>query len=119
MVQIMRNPTQCVLWDKPERFKGPLKDQFERLETLVDESHWIRHILKCRECGQRYFYEFYEVIDWVDGEDPQYRTLVPFDTEEELEALRASNHMTLLEFSPRLQRDWPKGVDAPTVGWIA
>jgi hypothetical protein len=114
----MKEPTQCAFWTKPELVLGAAKDRFERLETVVDESHWWRYLLKCRECGQLYFYEFYETIDWEDGEDPQYSTYIPVETAAEIETLKTTSPFSLLQFSPRLQRDFPKGAKAPTVRWV-
>jgi len=55
-------PTQCRFWDEPEAFRterGLLKEE----KSYVEDSHIIRRLLKCEECGQLYFYEFYETID--------------------------------------------------------
>jgi hypothetical protein len=60
----MKKPTQGVLWEHPELVLEPLKDRFERIDTYVDESHLMRFLLKCRECGQLYFFELYEEINW-------------------------------------------------------
>src|SRR5262245_31007220 len=84
----MKQPTQCVLWAKPKLVERPKKERFELVETYVDESHWWRYLLKCRECGQLYFYEFYEWIDWEDGDDPQYPTYIPVETAAEIETLK-------------------------------
>jgi hypothetical protein len=63
-ITIMKAPIQCALWEKPELLDEPNhRDRFELLETFVDESHEFRDLLKCKECGQPYFYEFYEWID--------------------------------------------------------
>jgi hypothetical protein len=114
----MKEPTQCVLWTKPELIEGAKAERFERLETFVDESHWWRYLLKCRECGQLYFFEFHETIDWEDGDDPQYSTYIPVENHAEIEALKQTGPSGLLQFSPRLQRDFPKGAKAPAVHWV-
>jgi hypothetical protein len=114
----MKNPIQCELWEKPELASGPMKDRFELLETFEDESHLWRYLLKCRECGQLYFYEFYEEIDWVDGEDPQYVTYIPVETEAEIEVLKKCTPIELCGYFPRLQRDFAKGAKEPTVRWV-
>src|SRR5262245_35598944 len=63
-VTIMKAPIQCAFWEKPELVNEPNRwDRFELLETFVDDSHEFRHLLKCKECGQLYFFEFYEWID--------------------------------------------------------
>jgi hypothetical protein len=50
--------------------------------TLVDESHRILSVVRCRRCDQRFVTEFTEEIDWVDGEDPQSWFLAPISPEE-------------------------------------
>jgi len=84
----MKQPTQCVLRENPNLIVGAQDDSFERIETYADESHLMRHLLKCRECGQLYFFEFYEEIDWEDGDDSQYKTYIPVETEAEIETLK-------------------------------
>jgi hypothetical protein len=115
----MKPPTACALWTDPEpRLSGPLSRNFELLQQFEHESHWSRALLRCRECGQRYVYEFYEEIDWADGEDPQYRTWVPVDSDAEVDRLRQAGPGGLAGFRPCLRRDWPKGAPAPTVFWV-
>ncbi|MCB9948399.1 MAG: hypothetical protein H6842_11295 [Rhodospirillaceae bacterium] len=109
----------CLLWKDPEAAiaKG-LRAQFERLETFVEDSHWWRYLLQCRGCGQRYVFEFYEEVDWAGGQDPQFSTWVPVDTDEQIAAVRAAAPRQLSAFTPRLCRDWPKGRDAASVYWV-
>jgi len=114
----MKEPRQCVLWTKPELVNESKASRFERLETYVDESHHWRYLLKCRECGQRYFFEFYEEIDWSGGNDPQYSTYIPVDSDSEIETLKQTSPFGLLQFGPRLQKDWPKDADRPTLRWV-
>jgi hypothetical protein len=114
----MKSPTQCVLWENPALVAGPQKDRFKRLDTYVDDDHLTRCLLRCRECGQLYFYEFYEEIDWDGGDDPQYRTYIPVETDTEIGALKKSSRFDLLKYFPRLQRDWPKEAQAPTARWV-
>jgi hypothetical protein len=71
----LRQPTQCVLWERPDLVNGV--DRFDTVEELIDESHLSRSVLKCRECGQLYFYEFYEIVDWEEGNDRIYWTFIP------------------------------------------
>jgi hypothetical protein len=62
------------------------RDSLTRLKELIDESHFIVATLVCPHCDQRYVSIFTELIDWEDGEDPQYWTLMPV-TEAEAEGL--------------------------------
>ncbi len=114
----LRTPTQCVLWKYPELVNAPISGPFELLETYSKDSHLWRYLLRCRECGQRYFFEFYEEIDWVDGEDPQYSTYLPVETDAEIAKLQNATQVELLQFTPRLQKDFPKGAKEPTLRWV-
>jgi hypothetical protein len=57
-------------------------------------------------------------IDWVGGEDPQYVTYIPVETEAEIEVLRKCTPSDLCLHFPRLQKDFPKGAKEPTVRWV-
>ena len=48
-------------------------------ERLIDESHYIVLVRGCPACGQHYLQVTTETIDWDDGEDPIYGTVVPVD----------------------------------------
>ncbi len=115
----MSEPTHCALWKQPERVvAGPLKIHFELLETFVHESHWWRYLLKCRECGQRYFFEFYEEIDWQGGNDPQFSTWIPVATAEDIRAAREAPAAALSAFVPRLCQDWPRDEKNAKLYWV-
>jgi hypothetical protein len=114
----MKAPTQCALWKKPELIDEPnRRDRFELLDTYVDESHLFRDLLKCEECGQLYCFEFYEEIDWEDGNDPQYSTYIPVETGAEIQILRKASPLKLLEHLPQLRRDFPKDAKSPKTYW--
>ena len=113
----MTEPTQCILWRQPE-LAEPLKDRFEVVETCVEEQHWWRYVLRCRECGQLYLFDFYEMVDWEDGDDPQYTTYVPIDGPREIDLLETCSPLELLKFSPRLEKDFPKDAERTTFRWI-
>jgi hypothetical protein len=112
----LKEPVSCILWTQPARINGaPL---FACLEVFKDESHEIRKLLKCEECGQLYFYEFLEWIDWDEGDDPQYWTYIPVETAAEVEALKKTSAFELMQYTPRLLRDLPGGGRAPRLHWI-
>jgi hypothetical protein len=117
LIKNVRAPTQCVLWEKPGLVVSA-KDHFEVVENFVDTSHLVRSLLKCRECGQLYFSEYCEMVDWDDGDDAQYSTYVPVSTEQEIAALKQGSTMEILFYAPRLQWDYPAGAGAATVRWI-
>lgn len=115
----LRPPKQCDLWDHPERIvPRSWLERFELVEMFEDTSHWWRKLLKCRTCGQLYFHEFYEIVDWKDGDDPQYWTFVPVYTDGDVERLKKLDHAQLLGVFPQLRRDYPKGASAPKAFWI-
>ncbi|MDO8492197.1 MAG: HD domain-containing protein [bacterium] len=114
----IKAPIKCALWEKPELVKEPMKERFELLETFADESHLFRYLLKCHECGQLYFFEFYEEIDWEHGNDPQYTTWIPIDTPEDAQKLSKLSPLELLQFLPRLQKDFPKDAKIPSLRWV-
>jgi hypothetical protein len=93
-----------------------------RLEELIDESHFIVAVLACPGCDQRYVSILTETIDWGDGNDPQYSTLLPI-TGAEAEGLIQQegplNEMSLNALGRgrrSLQRDYPKA-GPPRVFW--
>jgi len=67
----MHRPTRCHLWQVDVLQSQDLRDIFEVVETFEDTSHFSRCLVR-RRCGQLYFYQFHETIDWEDGDDPQY-----------------------------------------------
>ena len=111
-------PVQCALWKEPNGLDGKQADIFEITDTYEDDTHLIRRLLKCRECGQLYFYEMYEVIDWVDGNDPQYRTYIPVSDVTEVENLKMTATSDLVLASPSLRRDFPKEATSPKNYWV-
>ena len=116
----MSLPTTCLLWKDPERaHAAPTNEQFEVIETLFDTSHHWRYILKCRDCGAEYLFEFYEEIDWEGGNDPTWITYVPIQSVKQLNQMKAAPApMQLLEFVPRLQIDYPRGATEARVKWM-
>jgi hypothetical protein len=119
MLEKMNLPKSCVLWRDPESaVSGPSQEGFERLETFLDESHWWRYLLKCRECGQLYVFEFKEEVDWVDGDDPQSCTWIPVETDEEVHRAKTTAPRNLRTIKPHLCDDRPKGGERK-VYWVA
>lgn len=115
---ILESPVNCHLWKKEQLESSDLRSVFESVETYVDENHFIRRLVKCKDCGQLYFMDFYEEIDWEEGNDPQYTTFLPVETKEEIELLKNTTMLGLANFSPRLQKDFPKEADSPNVYWV-
>jgi hypothetical protein len=101
----LSQPTQCVLWEHPERLSSKFSEFFEEVETYEDKSHLSRVLYKCRECGQLYFFEWYEWVDWDEGNDKQYSSLIPVRTREEAETLNNTDTFNLMRYFPRLHLD--------------
>ncbi len=113
-------PKQCLLWQKDNLISSDLAigDTFDVVKTYTEESHLIRSLVKCIQCGQLYFHEFLEEVDWENGRDSQYTTYIPIEDIEDADELNKKSSFELLQFSPRLQKDFPCDADKPTIKWI-
>jgi hypothetical protein len=112
-------PIKCSLWQKKNLVPEDLEqDHFEILKEYTNDSHLGRLLIKCKECGQLYFYEFYEVVDFDKGNDSQYVTYIPIISIENADQMAKMTPFELLLFSPRLQRDIPIKADSPEIHWI-
>ena len=114
----MKNKFKCHLLQKDFHLYPTINptSSLITIKTLDDDDHQIRKLLKCPECDQLYFYEFYEVLDYEKGNDAQYRTLIPVDTQKEAEELNKLPPFKLLAYFPRLQSDFGKE-DDKTSDW--
>ena len=89
---------------------------------LIDESHFHVMIRSCGVCSQRFVSVFTETIDWADGEDPQYWTILPITVPEATELMQRSGSFTENDLNSlpanrqSLRRDFPKG-EAPRTFW--
>lgn len=110
----LRAPTQCHFWTAEH--PNPGRDDTELVKSFEDDSHLVRALLRCRDCGQLYFYEWYEEIDWVNGNDPWYQTWVPVD-EQDLDDLLKTTIWTVHEYTPRIINDWRRDGTGKN-GWI-
>jgi hypothetical protein len=109
-------PRICILWRNSEHLEN-MHRLLSTIETYLDESHHIRRLMKCRECGQLYFYEFLEFIDYVNGDDPQYRTYIPVTSAEHAAILTDLPHWELATCAPAIHSDWPKEQQKSRVAW--
>ena len=110
-------PLKCVLWRDPGRLEN-IHALLETIETYEDDSHDRRCLLKCRECGQLYFYKFRETVDYAGGDDPQYRTYIPVASADDAAMLSRQPSGTIANARPAIHGDWPKGQDRPRVFWL-
>ncbi|MGA7951568.1 MAG: hypothetical protein WCA45_15615 [Thiobacillaceae bacterium] len=87
---------------------------------MIDESRFHVTIRACEECGQNFVSVFTELIDWSDGEDPQYWTLLPIEANEAADLISQGDSVTerainaLGKERKCLQHDHPKGKPART-----
>ncbi len=73
-------PTQCHLWQKENLTREDL--DFETIKTYWDSSHFWRLLQKCKQCGQLYINDTIEFVDWEEGNDELYTTMIPVSEEE-------------------------------------
>jgi len=89
--------------------------------NLIDESHYIVSIRVCPSCSQHYLQVTTETVDWKDGEDPIYRTIIPMDDGECAE-LTSSKRLDANVIEgvgvgrQSLKFDWPKNQE-PSTYW--
>lgn len=82
---------------------------------LIDESHFKVRILACPRCTQRFLSVLNEMIDWVDGDDPQYWTRLLLTGAEAADLVQQEDSITetkLYALGPgrhSLERGRPKG----------
>src|SRR4051812_3214818 len=103
----LETPSKCHLWHAEEITSDDLStEQLAIVETYSQEEHFSRQLRQCKRCGQLYFFEFYETLS-SDGNDPQYSTYIPVESQADVDALKNTDHWGLLAFFPRLQSDYP------------
>lgn len=71
---------ECWSLDASKAWETVMKVSIE--EYLINESHYIVSIRRCPSCSQRYLQITTETIDWKDGKDPIFRTIIPIDEDE-------------------------------------
>ncbi len=103
-------PEQCVLWKKQKIEESDVSmSNFDNIKTYIDTNHFWRYLLKCKECGQLYFFEFKEDVNWSNegnGNDYQYSTWIPI-APNITESLKYKSPLELLDpaLTPRIQSD--------------
>jgi hypothetical protein len=91
-------------------------------EELIDESHCHVVILACPRCAQRFISVFTETIDWTEGDDPQYWTVMPISQAEAADLVRQRDSLpeaAIDALGPgrrSLRRDRPKA-EPPRTFW--
>jgi hypothetical protein len=98
------------------------KSTLVRKKDLIDQSHFHAMIRACPHCAQRFVSVFTETIDWMDGDDPQYCTLMPITEMEAVDLVQQCDSLTedkldaLARGRRSLHEDKPKG-SASRVFW--
>ncbi len=93
-----------------------------RESEIVDDPHFHVMILRCSQCCQSFLSVFTETIDWYDGEDSQYWTLLPLTIVEATALTQDAGPPTesmLTALGPKrksLRHDYPKGKE-PVSYW--
>lgn len=115
-------PKHCHLFSPDITQEETSRPNFETIKDYpeqkqLDADDCKRALLKCSRCGQLYFYEFLEWIDWDGGNDPQYRTFIPVKSEDDSDYINGLTSIEIFAFQPRLQVSWPN--DEPqTIEWV-
>jgi hypothetical protein len=106
-------PTECHLWNEKEIARDVLKTSLKLVKTYEDESHLSRNLLQCQQCGHLFFFEFYEIVDWENGNDAQYSTWIPVDDVESADGLNKLSPIELLGYRAIKVR-FPSDAEKPT-----
>jgi len=111
----MKVPISCHLWSCEALKREDLRN-FDEVERFVDDNHLVRSLVRCQSCGQLYFKEWLELVYY--GQDPQYVTLIPVETRDEIEQLQRASSMELGGFTPQLRSNWPSDAAEPHIFWV-
>ena len=109
----IKTSTSCHLWNNKKLSKNDLYNSLEVVEVYDDDSHQMRSLKRCKKCGQLYFYEFKEFIDWKEGNDAQYRTYIPVEQKEDAEKLSNESGFSILTY-PSIRIDYPSNAKKPS-----
>ena len=84
--------TNC--WPQDAKLAYKAFGSFHTEAYLIKESHYIVTIRSCNNCPQQFLSIFTETIDWIDGEDPQYRIVMPITVEESEKLTESRNSIS-------------------------
>lgn len=90
---------------------------FKTIKEYSKSSHDFRKLLQHIPTGDLYFFEFHEEIDWLNGNDPQYMTYVPVESEERADEINKLSLFNLHTVTPRIIMD-KKADDTQVLKWI-
>ena len=101
----------CHLLLEPKIDWSILSDSFGKFIKCYDDGpHFKRYIMRCKYCGQLYFHQFVEFIDWEDGNDPTYETWVPIKNEAEGDILDQRKYDDISDNFFSIHYNWGWGV---------
>jgi hypothetical protein len=99
MNETLSKSATCHLLRNKEIDFHVLQNSLEQIDLLTDTSHFFRSLRTCKTCGQLFFFEFLEFIDWVKGDDPQYCMWIPVYFVFQAYLLNSLSSFQLLSFS--------------------
>lgn len=103
----MQAPTQCKLWGKKEL--TPLDLNMELVKVFLRTTHRERDLLRCRDCGQLYFHDWYEHVSF-NHDASMYETYIPVNTDEEIEKIsKIESSADLAGLLPQLHGSFTNG----------
>ena len=95
MTDSLSENIKCCLWNASKIDRHDLSRTLIPVEIIDHESHFTRKILKCKECGQIFLYQFNEDVDWIDGNDDQYYKWIPVENIEKARELYSESEDSL------------------------
>lgn len=88
-------PKQCILWKKKKLTPADVPaGMFEGVSSLPEIPHISERLLRCKECGQLYLFEYNDFFANYENDLPVYMTYVPVSEEELKEHLKVEKTMT-------------------------
>lgn len=111
----MKNPSQCLLWNKTHLTPADL--DLELLKVFQRDAHIERDLFKCRECGQLFFHEWYEHVNFTH-DAYMYDTYIPVETDDDVKTLSdTKTTLELMQFFPQLHGSFTNG-KKESVQWL-
>lgn len=104
-----------MLWNKNGLTLSDLN--FEIVKVYLRTPHIERDVLRCRECGQLYFHEWYDHVNFTHDND-MYDTYIPVESQEEIDTLaKTPGASELSQYLPQIHGSHTNGHD-DALHWI-
>lgn len=87
----------CHLWSE-QLTKEMLFTSFDSIKSYRDNYHNTRELKKCKVCGQLYFYEFIEIVDFGEGNDNEYYSFIPVNSIVDADKLDTLSELELTSY---------------------